>query len=276
MLEIPEALTIASQLEQTVLGRTIVSAVAAKSPHGFAWYTGDPALYGELLNNKKITGTASYGGRPEIEAEEMRIAFGDGVNVRYLDSDTKRPEKHQLLLELDSGDAICCTIQMYGGMWAFKEGTNQGFYYNIAKEKPSPLSDEFNADYFISLLGDETKKMSAKAFLATGQRIPGLGNGVLQEILWTAKIHPKKKISALSASELELLYEKVKSVLVEMTEKGGRDTERDLFRNPGGYVTALNRKKVGTSCPVCGETIQRAAYMGGNIYFCIGCQGDGR
>lgn|GEM_PF-2077218 len=39
-----------------------------------------------------------------------------------------------------------------------------------------------------------------KAFLATEQRIPGLGNGVLQDILWTARIHPKLHKCALARS----------------------------------------------------------------------------
>ena len=83
MLEIPEAQTIARQVREALTGQTIVNATAAASPHGFAWYFGEPALYGELLNGKVITDTAAYGGRPEIWAEEMRISFGDGVNVRY-------------------------------------------------------------------------------------------------------------------------------------------------------------------------------------------------
>jgi formamidopyrimidine-DNA glycosylase len=43
--------------------------------------------------------------------------------------------------------------------------------------------------------------LSAKAFLATEQRIPGLGNGVLQDILFTAGIHPKRKMAAISEEE---------------------------------------------------------------------------
>ena len=73
------------------------------------------------------------------------------------------------------------------------------------------------------------QKLSAKAFLATEQRIPGLGNGVLQDILWYANIHPKRKISTLSAEQKHKLFRSVKTILAEMTELGGRDTERDLF-----------------------------------------------
>ena len=272
MLEIPEAQTIARQLNETIVGKSIVHAVAAASPHGFAFYFGDPATYGSMLDGKAITGAAAYGGRPEIWAEDMRISFGDGVNVRYFAAGEKRPVKHQLLLEFDDGSAICCTVQMYGGLWAFTDGMKDDFYYNVAKEKPSPLSDAFDAAYFDSLLKDETKKLSAKAFLATEQRIPGLGNGVLQDILWSAKIHPKRKMSSLPDNEFETLFLTVKNLLSEMTAKEGRDTEKDLFGNPGGFITTMSKKNDGMPCPVCGNLIRRMAYMGGNVYVCENCQ----
>jgi formamidopyrimidine-DNA glycosylase len=276
MLEIPEAQTIARQIRETIVGKVISSAVAAASPHGFAWYYGDPALYGQMLDGKEITGATANGGRPEIWAGDMRISFGDGVNVRYFTAGAKHPVKHQLLLRFDGGDSICCTVQMYGGLWAFPDGKNDDFYYNVAKEKPSPLSAMFDTVYFSSLLTEETKKLSAKAFLATEQRIPGIGNGVLQDILWSAKIHPKRKMSTLSGEEFETLYITVKSLLFDMTEKGGRDTEKDLFGDPGGYIPKMSKKNEGMPCPVCGDLIRRMGYMGGNIYVCEGCQGSGK
>jgi len=77
-----------------------------------------------MLGGKTITRTSSHGGRPEIIAQDMRICFGDGVNVRYFEPGAKLPAKHQLFLGLSDSSAICCTVQMYGGLWAFPEGMN--------------------------------------------------------------------------------------------------------------------------------------------------------
>jgi len=276
MLEIPEAQTIARQLKEAIKGKTITRAIAASSPHGFAFYFGDPALYNDLLAGKKITDAVAYGGHPELSVEDMRIALGDGANIRYYEDAEKAPLKHQLLLELSDGSAICCTVQMYAGLWAFPDGMNDNYYYTVAKEKPSPLEEAFDAVYFSGLLSDETKKLSAKAFLATEQRIPGLGNGVLQDILWSAKIHPKRKMSALSDSEFETMFMTVKTLLAEMTEQGGRDTEKDIYGKAGGYATVMSKKNDGMPCPVCGGVIRRFSYMGGNVYVCEGCQGSGK
>jgi len=277
MLEIPEAHTIARQVKETLVGKTITKAVAASSPHGFAFYVGDPSVYGSMLEGKTITGSAANGGRPEIEADDMRISFGEGVNVRYYEGKEKTPAKHQFWLEFEEGGIVCCTIQMYGFLGAFPDGMNdEDYYYVVGKQKPNPLTDAFDFKYFSGLLTDETKKLSAKAFLATEQRIPGLGNGVLQDILWYAKIHPKRKMATLSDEEFENLFKIVKTLLAEMTEKGGRDTEKDLYGNPGGYITVTSKKNDGMPCPDCGGTIIRMSYLGGNVYVCEGCQGTGK
>ena len=271
MIEIPEAQTLASQLDETITGKTIKRAVAAQSPHGFAFYFGDPGEYAHRLQGRLITATACHGGHPEIWAEDMRLCFSDGVNVRYLTPGAKSPDKHQLLLIFDDDSSLHCTISMYGGIWAFPDGLNDNPYYLAAKQKPSPLDDRFDTAYFQTLLTPETAKLSAKAFLATQQRIPGLGNGVLQDILWTAKIHPKQKLCAVT-DRYDTLHSAVKSVLAEMTTGGGRSTDKDLFGDPGGYQTILSRFTVGQPCPRCGTLIQRLSYLGGNVYVCRGCQ----
>ncbi len=272
MIELPEAHVLANQLNQAFLGKTIVSAAANTSPHGFAWYSGDPALYNQKLAGRKITGTAAYGGRPEMRADGMIVSFFDGVRARRLSAPEEHPDKHQLLLEFDDGSALCCTVQMYGGMTAFPDEPNDDFYYNVGRKKPSPFSEAFDRSYFDGLFEGVKKSLSVKGLLATEQRIPGLGNGVLHDILFNARIHPKRKAETLSDSERDSLHRAVVSTLREMRDGGGRDTERDLFGNPGGYGTILSSKTVAYPCRVCGNGLKREAYMGGNIYYCPTCQ----
>jgi len=93
-----------------------------------------------------------------------------------------------------------------------------------------------------------------------------------QDILWTAKIHPKRKMSTLSEDELKEMYKSLKNVLMDMMVQGGRDTERDLFGNHGGYKTILSKKTVGKPCPICNTIIKKEAYLGGSIYYCPSCQ----
>lgn len=272
MIELPESVNRAKQLAETVSGKRIAFVEAAQSPHGFAFYTFEPAMYPSMLEGKAVGECVSSGGIVEMIIEDMHLAFNDGVNIRYYPNDEKLPKKHQLHLRFDDGSCIICTIQMYGGMMIYPLGDSDNFYYNVTKQKPSPLTPDFDEAYFRSLLDDCEDKLSVKAFLATEQRIPGLGNGVLQDILWNARINPKRKLRDFEAGQPESLYTSVKETLATMAEQGGRDTEKDLFGEAGGYRTVLSAKTKGEPCRRCGSEIERKAFLGGNVYFCPTCQ----
>ncbi len=272
MIEIPESQTLARQLSETIAGKTVAEVTVNASPHKFAFFYGDPAAYGALLSGKTAQGAQAFGGQVEIALEDVRLVFNDGDRLRYLEPGAKAPAKHQLLLRFGDGSSIVCSVLMYGGIYAFRAGENDNYYYNVARQKPSPLSDAFDEGYFRSLLGSTVMNLSVKAFLATEQRIPGLGNGVLQDILYRAKVHPREKLDSLTDGDAGRLFFSVRDTLREMTGLGGRDTEPDLFGLPGGYRTVLSRKTLGKACPVCGRAILRQAYLGGNVYFCPCCQ----
>ena len=272
MLEIPESINIAKQLNQTIKGKVIKKVLANSSPHGFAFYFGDPGNYQSLLYGKTIGEAKAIAGFIEIEAGNVRMLFNDGVNIRYYPAGVPVPIKNQLHVEFEDHSSIVCTVQMYGGLWVYHEGENDNKYYLAAKGKPSPLAAEFDEEYFRVLLEGAKKKLSVKAFLATEQRIPGLGNGVLQDILFNAKINPKCPLEKLTDDEKARLFKSTKETLFKMTAEGGRDTEKDLYGSSGGYETAMSNKKLSCPCPVCGGAIVRQAYLGGNVYFCPACQ----
>jgi formamidopyrimidine-DNA glycosylase len=273
MMEIPESFNISKQLNKTIKNKVIKNIIAAQSPHKFAFYFKDnPDNYNALLTGKKIGDIRPFAGQIEISAEETKIVLAEGVNIRYLDKGEKIPDKHHLLIEFEDNSSIVCTVQMYGVLYAFTDGENDNPYYHVSKEKPSPLTEDFNSDYFENMISETKSTLSVKALLATEQRIPGLGNGVLQDILFISGINPKSKIKFLNTSEKTKLFLNIKNILKKMSENGGRDTEKDLFGNYGSYKTLLSAKTYKNPCPVCGNPITKQAYLGGNIYFCPVCQ----
>lgn len=272
MLEIPESFTIARQIDETLCGKKIKDVTAAQSPHGFAFYFENPQDYANLLIGKRIESAKAQAGWVQVEAEGAQMLFNDGVNIRYYEPGAKLPPKHQLYIEFDDDSKMICTVQMYGAMLVFPRGMFANEYYTAALEKPSPLSEDFDEVYFERLRKETPGKLSAKAFLATEQRIPGLGNGCLQDILFCAKVHPQSKLLALSDEDMQMLFESVKGVLNDMCKRGGRDTEKDFFAKPGGYKSILSSKTLAYPCPNCGGSIIRKAFLGGNVYFCPNCQ----
>lgn len=272
MLEIPESLTLAAQLNETVKGLEIRRVEAAHTKHSFAWYSGEPDFYAENMEGKRLGEEAGWGSYVEIAVGDYRFAVGDGTNVRYYAPGEKLPPRYQTRIELEDGSSLVCTVQMYGSLFLIDPEKYDNFYYKVAKEKPMPGSGEFDYAYFRELKAQASGTLSMKAFLATEQRIPGLGNGVLQDILLRAGLHPKKKAGAVPESRWKQVYEALTDTLQKMTASGGRNTEKDLFGRPGGYPVLLSRHTVGKGCPFCGTTIQKASYLGGTVYFCPGCQ----
>jgi formamidopyrimidine-DNA glycosylase len=123
----------------------------------------------------------------ELNAGSKNLLFGDGVVLTYHPDGIKTPKKYQLLVKFDDCSALSAAVRLYGGLWCFNENDFDNPYYEVAKEIPSPLFEEFDNKYFLDLAEmEDAKNLSLKAFLATKQRIPGLGNDVLQDILWKA------------------------------------------------------------------------------------------
>lgn len=273
MIELPEVYVLAEQMNRTLVGKTVKSVAANTVPHGFAQYSGDPAKYPDMLTGKKITGVRPDTGTMDIWDCNVEITCGDmllsvSTPVKYLEPGGKLPKSHQLLLRFEDDSCMCCTVQLWGAMLCVPYTDD----LPRRTQGPDPLTDAFDEVYFEELWSRAKPSLSAKAFLATEKRIPGLGNGVLQDILFRAGIHPRRKLQSMGQAEKAKLFQSVKTTLKEMRDCGGRDTEKDLFGNPGGYRTFLSAKSFRQPCRICGSALVRQAYLGGNIYYCPVCQ----
>ena len=275
MLEYPEATTIAKELNEVIKGKRISIVQLQASSHKFAFFSKD-VDYETLLIGKTVGFAKAYGGLVQIQIGDNHLYFGDGANLRYYDCREKLPEKHQLLLGFEGDTFVVVSIQMYGRISLYTPTTELAFYDRVAMEKPPMDSDEFQYEYFRKVFDESDKKLSAKAFLATEQRFPGLGNGILQDILWHAGIHPKTKIMNLKDEEIKKLYSSLRDRISDMVELGGRNTEKDLFGKAGGYQLILSKDTMNTPCPRCHTKIERKAFLGGNIYYCANCQKESK
>lgn len=77
MLEIPESICLARQLNKSLKGRTIVEVIAMQNPHKFAFTFGDPAEYPQMLIGKTYTNAemVTSGGR-DTEKDLFGITCG--------------------------------------------------------------------------------------------------------------------------------------------------------------------------------------------------------
>ena len=101
MLEIPESVTLARQLNETVKGKRIADAEAEHTKHGFAWYEGDPSAYAGIMRGKQIGESMGIGSMVEIALSPWCLLLGDGVNLRYFPPGKKLPDRYQMRITLE-------------------------------------------------------------------------------------------------------------------------------------------------------------------------------
>jgi formamidopyrimidine-DNA glycosylase len=282
-MSIAENSVISDQLKQSVVGKKILKAVVNQNPHTFVWFAMEPGQaftcrpegYEEFLTGKTVDKSdinfGGYGVYNFLYIGGRALMFN--IPVRYHAKGEELPKRHQLLLCFDDGSSLSFCGSLGGPIFLFKVDENGLPVGYSNTDFPSVLSEAFSLEFFLDLIKKtELRSLSAKAFLATKNRIPGLDNFILHEILWEAEVNPKSKMAALSDKDFTRMYDAIKKVFPAVIAAGGRDTEKDLYGNYGGYMTKASKNTLGKPCARCGESVVKEAYLGGAVYYCPGCQ----
>ena len=275
MIELPEAFTIAKQMDKELKGSVVKSCMRGNTPHKFAFYNHTPSEYEQMLVGKTIGGSKSHGSfiLSSVGMNHFLVLGEGGERITFHESEKTIPKKHQLLLGFEDGKYLSVTVQGWGMASIFDEVELKKHKY-FGKKGISPISADFTLKQFLALFdglkADDSR--SVKYFIISDPGILGVANGFLQDILFLAKLHPQTKAVKLVASEKETLYKAVRDTLTKAVTQGGRDTEYDLYDNPGGYKKILDSRSVGKPCPVCETAIEKKAFLGGTCYFCPFCQ----
>lgn len=94
---------------------------------------------------------------------------------------------------------------MWGAIELYRKGDERKRQY-IKDMKTTPVEDAFTFEYFSDLVKNLTDKKSSKGLLTQDQLIPGLGNAIAQDILFTARLDPRHPVETLDKRQLRRLY----------------------------------------------------------------------
>ena len=275
MFELPEYTTLARQMNTTLPGKVVQRGTLGNSPHKFVWYNRTPQEFEALAGGRRI-GTARVRGRwlfLDLEPD-MRLVLGEcGGRIVYHATGTCLPAKYHLLLAFSDGSALTAMTSMWGAMELYEAGQELTRQY-IVGMRPTPVDGEFTLGYFNALIDElvQGQKRSVKSLLTQDQLIPGLGNAIAQDILFHARLHPRHLLPELSLDQRGVLFAAILDTVREVTDKGGRSDEIDLFGRPGGYVRLMDSRTAGRPCPECAAPVEKIHYLGGACYFCPRCQ----
>jgi formamidopyrimidine-DNA glycosylase len=274
VIELPEAMVLAEQLNAAVCGKQIQSGVFGSAPHKWAFSNRPAEEYAAILAGKTI-GEASARGSAIVVPTEPGYALvlgGGGQRILLRADASSLRKKHQLLLAFTDGAFLTVTVQGWGSALLLDEADVPTHPW-CGEAHVSPVSSGFTWAYFQRLFDRvESEAHSVKYFAITKPGICGVGNGYLQDILYRAKLHPRRRALSLSRQERRALYTATKKTLQEAVKLGGRDSERDLHDRPGRYKRLLDSTKVGEPCGECGAGIEKISFLGGACYLCPRCQ----
>jgi formamidopyrimidine-DNA glycosylase len=275
MIELPEALIIARQMSEELVGKQIEFGVRGNVPHKFAFYSRSAEEYEAILKGKVMGEATGHGNAilASVGPDYTLVLGGGGERILFHQSESTLPKKHHLLLHYRDGTYLTVTVQGWGNILLLHQSELLE-HPHVGEKRVSPLSDGFTFEYLQGLLGEleEGDSRSIKFFVISEPGIWGVGNGYLQDILFRAKIHPRRRATDIVEEERRTFHRAIRETLKQAVELRGRDTERDLYNRRGGYRRILDSKSVGQPCPECGTPVEKIQYLGGTCYLCPSCQ----
>ena len=157
----------------------------------------------------------------------MNLGMGADM-VRFVPGDPL-PPKYQFRLDLEDGSGF--TIRFWWFGYVHLGADDEMHAHAMTRDLgPSPLDPEFTADDFRGLV--RRGRGMIKPFLLDQRHLSGIGNAYIHDILFRARIHPRRQIPGLSDAEIDALYASVRDVLGTAIVMGGAYYEKDFYGHP--------------------------------------------
>jgi formamidopyrimidine-DNA glycosylase len=277
-IELPEATILAAQMDEALRGKQIIACRLQdyERLQRIGMLNKDLAVFDRLVTGT-IDAVVSRGKVIRVQLNNhMNLLLGPeyGGQVFYHARVGATPRKFHLKVEFRDGTALTVRLTSMGVILALNDDDLDSSYLyqrDFNMQVPSPLDADFTPGRFAQLLTENTRQLKA-VLVGKDAVVVGLSNSAFQDILYRARLHPKRRASALTPEEQRSLYDAVQRVLRERLRLQGKDQFADLYGNQGGYTPAMGPNMKAQTCPACGMLVAKLRVGGGHVYFCPTCQ----
>lgn len=277
-IELPEAKILAEQMNRVLKDKRIKGYHLrdCERLQKIGFINRDIKAFDQLVN-RKVESVTSRGNAIRMELDEGMniILFPEyGGEVFYHSSGTAVPEKYHLKIDFCDKTALTVRLTSMGGIQVLKDAELKSSYvfkrdFNL--EILSPVDEDFTFERFSKLLAKNNKALKS-VLVGKDAVVVGLSNSAFQDIIYRAKLHPKRKASELKSHEQKALYDAVRLVLQERIRLNGKNQFFDLHQNQGRYTPAMGPNMRKQKCPACGTIIEELSLGGGKVFVCSKCQ----
>jgi formamidopyrimidine-DNA glycosylase len=143
---------------------------------------------------------------------------------------------------------------------------------------PEPLEEEFKRNGTNYLQANlSSRRAQIKPLLLDQKVVSGIGNIYVDEILYDARLHPRRKANKLSGEEWGRLHAAIIENLAAGVEHRGTTVRlyKDVLGRPGEHQNYLRVfEKQGRPCLGCEGKVVREKVGGRPTHFCPSCQLD--
>ena len=277
-IELPEAKILAEQINKELRGKRIKSYRLQdyERLQRIGMLDKDTKSFNQLVNGK-IESVISRGNvicAKLNNGMNLILAPEYGGKIFYHTSMETIPQKLHLKVNFSDDTVLTVRLTSMGLIHAVKDNDLKRSYVyrrDFNPEVPSPIDEEFTFECFSRLLTDNNRALKS-VLVGKDAVVVGLSNSAFQDILFRARLHPKRKASELNEYERRALYDAIGLVLQERIRLNGKDQFHDLYGNQGGYTPAMGPNMKKETCPVCGVPIEKLSVGGGHVYLCPQCQ----
>lgn len=221
-----------------------------------------PQKLGKALGGQSFETTRRHGKHLFVKLNGdgwLGLHFGMTGKLKYFKIKDEKPEFEQMLFHFQNGYQLAYVMPRKLGRIRMIESV-EAF---IKEHELGPDAMDVDFDQFHSLLAG--RRGMIKSTLMNQEVIAGIGNVYSDEILYQARIYPRKQISDLEIEQLRDIYDTMRDVFETVIE---RQANPDNF--PASYLTP--HRSEGEPCPTCQGEIQRIEVSGRAGYFCPNCQ----
>jgi formamidopyrimidine-DNA glycosylase len=277
-IELPEAKIFADQMNREIVGKRI-RAYQLKDwerLQKIGFINRDLKAFDQLVN-KNVLSIASRGNViiAKFDGEVNLLLCPEyGGEIFFFPKGKAALETFHLKLDFSDGSTLTVRLTSMGGIYTLKNGELSSSYVFKRDFNPkmlSPIDKEFKFETLSKLLAGNNRALKS-VLVGKDAVVVGLSNSAFQDILYRAKLHPKRKASELNVEEKRALYDAIKLVLSERLRLKGKDQFLDLYGKRGAYTPAMGPNMKHQKCPTCGTYIEKLNIGGGQVYLCPKCQ----
>jgi len=277
-IELPEAKILADQMNKELRGKRIKSCHLQdyERLQRIGMLDKDTKSFNQLVNGR-VESVISRGNVIRVKLDNgMNLILGPeyGGKIFYHTSGKTVPGKFHLKVNFRDDTALMVRLTSMGLIHAMKDNELERSYVfrrDFNPEVISPIDEGFTFERFSKLLADNNRMLKS-VLVGKDAVVVGLSNSAFQDIVYRARLHPKRKASELNKDERRAFYDAIRFVLQERIRFKGKDQFYDLYGNQGGYTPPMGPSMKHKTCPVCGAPIEKLSVGGGHVYFCPKCQ----